>query len=50
MCTRDVKQLRRRPQVKWSDEIGKVAGVSWMTKALDRNIGKFRGDLHPALD
>ena len=43
---RDVKRPRRRPQVRWDDEIRKVAGVNWMTKALNRKQWKNLGETY----
>ena len=37
---RDTKRPRKRPQVRWSDEIRKLAGVNWKSKASER--GKWK--------
>lgn len=48
---RNVKQERKRLQVRWSEEIRIVAGVNWITKALRQvTMGKSGGNLIPTMD
>lgn len=47
---RNVKQEKKRLQVRWREEIRIVAGVNWMTEALRQiTVGKSGGDLNPTV-
>ena len=41
---RDQKRPKRRPNLRWIDEITNFAGIGWMRKAEDRTLWKHMGE------